>query len=285
MVERANKDRKSRESGQFSIFDSLMNENAESQYSTSFDEIKIPDIKEFNKNAKLKFEKEVLGIYLSGHPLDDYLEYYDNFNLTSDMLQAETSSEDNTDNAGDDEDQTEVVYASGITDGMSVTCGGIVTEIRKSFTKVGNKEMAVIKVEDIYGTFECLLFPKLYEKFKNTLQEDIMLTVKGKLSIRDGEAPVIMPENLIYWKEKEEVVEEKPKSNKTVYIKFDTKNTAVYNKIMLILSMYSGDSPVICKCTNTNQAFKVNKMVNANNLLINELIGVLDESSVVVMEK
>ena len=54
---------------------------------------------------------------------------------------------------------------------------------------------------------------------------------------------------------------------------------------MLILSMYAGDTPVICKCTNSNQTFKVNKLVSPNNLLINELIGLLADSSVIVVDK
>ncbi|MBE7075200.1 MAG: DNA polymerase III subunit alpha [Clostridiales bacterium] len=284
MIEKVNRDRKSRATGQFSIFDAFGGEEEQKEIS-DFDTIKIPDIKEFSRNAKLKFEKDVLGIYLSGHPLDEHMDKFDEFNLTSEMLVAESSEADETQEAGE-EDERQVVFASGITDGMNVTCGGIVTELRKVYTKVGNREMCIVKLEDLYGTIELMMFPAAYDKYKNELVEDCMLTCKGKLSIRDGEAPIVTVERLIFWNadEKEEV-EEKPKSNKTVYIKFDTKNTAIYNKVMLILSMYTGDTPVICKCTNTNQTFKINKLVNPNNLLINELIGVLDDTSVVVVEK
>lgn len=283
MVEKTIRDRKSKASGQFSIFDAFgggaQNEIKE------FDEVKMPNIKEFNKNAKLKFEKDVLGIYLSGHPLDDYLEYYDNFNLTSDMLVSE-NAEDNGEDVPGDEELENVTFASGITDGMSVTCGGIVSELKKVYTKNGNKEMCIVKLEDLYGTIELMLFPQIYERYKDNLVEDCMLTAKGKLSIRDGEAPIVTVDNLTFWKDKsaEVVKEEKPKTNNTLYIKFDTKNTAIYNKVMLILSMYSGDTPVICKCTNTMQAFKVHKMVTANNLLLNELIGILGEDCVKLVE-
>ncbi len=284
MVEKTNKDRKQRESGQFSIFD-VFGGTESTRDIDNFDEIKIPDIKEFNKNAKLKFEKDVLGIYLSGHPLDDYMEYFDDFNLTSDMLKAEDNAEEDFDNAGEESD-AEVVYSSGITDGMNVVCGGLVTEVKKVYTKVGNKEMCILKIEDLYGNFECMLFPNAFDRYKDKLVEDCMITVRGRVSIRDDEAPIITVDSISFWKDKsEEEVEEAPKSNKTLYIKFDTTDTAKYNKVMLILKMYSGDCPVVCKCTTKNERYKVKYMVNPNNLLINELIGILDEESVVVVEK
>ncbi|MBQ7885139.1 MAG: DNA polymerase III subunit alpha [Clostridia bacterium] len=282
MIEKTNHDRKTRASGQFSIFDAFGGE--QQQEIAEFDTVKIPNIREFSKNAKLKFEKDVLGIYLSGHPLDDYIDYFDNFNLTSEMLQIE-KAEANEVEADEDDEVQEVVFASGITDGMNVTCGGIVTEVKKVYTKNGNREMCVIKVEDLYGEFDCMFFPAVFERYNDKIVEDIMITVKGRLSIRDDEAPIVTVDSIKFWQDKEEGQEEKPKANKTLYVKFDTTNTAIYNKVRLILSMYSGDCPVICKCTGKNQTFKINKLVNPNNLLVNELIGVIGEDSVVVVEK
>ncbi len=281
MVEKTNKDRKLKEAGQFSIFDVFGNSG--NNEISDFDEIKIPDIKEFSKNAKLKFEKDVLGIYLSGHPLDDYLENFDSFNLTSEMLVADAGGQGDTDNAGED-DEEEVVYSSGITDGMNAICGGIISEIKKVYTKIGNKEMCILKIEDLYGTFECMLFPNVYDKYKDRLVEDSMVTIKGRLSVREDESPIVTVDNVSFWKDKT-IVEETPIVNKTLYIKFDTTDMYVYNKVMLILKMYNGDCPVICKCTSKNQTFKINYSVNPNNLLINELIGVLDDKSVVLVEK
>lgn len=281
MVEKTNRDRKLKEAGQFSIFDVFG--GSENNEISNFDEIKIPDIKEFSKNAKLKFEKDVLGIYLSGHPLDDYLENFDSFNLTSEMLVADAGGHGDTDNAGDD-DEEEVVYSSGITDGMNAICGGIISEVKKVYTKIGNKEMCILKIEDLYGTFECMLFPNVYDKYKDRLVEDSMVTIKGRLSVREDEAPIVTVDNVTFWKDKT-IVDETPVVSKTLYIKFDTTDMYVYNKVMLILKMYNGDCPVICKCTSKNQTFKINYNVNPNNLLINELIGVLDDKSVVLVEK
>jgi len=295
MVEKALKDRKSKEAGQFSIFE-IFGGGETSNAITEFDTIKIPDVNEYNQKSKLKFEKDVLGIYLSGHPLDNYLEYYNNFNLTSDMIAFEASDEQGLDEEehdmsgvenGVDEDGEYMQDENSLQDGMNVTCGGIVTEIKKVFTKNGNKEMAIIKIEDLYGDFDCMMFPAIYARYKSSLVEDSMVTVNGKLSLRDGEAPIVTVDKITYWKDKDQEKQEeeiKPASNKTLYIKFDTTNKEIYNRIMLLLTMYSGESPVICKCTLTGQTFKFNKTVNVNNLLINELIGVLDESSVVARE-
>lgn len=282
MIDKVNHDRKSKASGQFSIFDAFMGQ--EQQTISDFDSIKIPDIREFNKNAKLKFEKDVLGIYLSGHPLDDYIDKFNDFNFTSEMIKTEQSDVEE-DFEDENDDVQEVVYSSGVTDGINVTCGGIITELKKVYTKNGNKEMCVLKMEDLYGDFDAMLFPAIYDRYKEQLQEDMMITIKGRLSLRDGDTPIVTVDSISVWKDKQEEISTEQKPNKTVYIKFDTKNTAVYNKVMLILSMYSGDSPVICKCTNLNQTFKINKQVNASNLLVNELIGVVGEGNVVVVEK
>lgn len=277
MVEKTQKDRQVKSAGQFSIFDVFG--GGEDNTITSFDSIRIPDIKEFSKNAKLKFEKDILGIYLSGHPLDDYIDNFKEFNFTSEMLQSENFESEEEQN--DEEDQ--VVYAAGITDGMNVTCGGILSSIKKVYTKTANKEMAIITVEDLYGQFDCMLFPKIYDKVKDVLTEDMMITVRGKISLRDGESPIVTVDSITPWKDSK--LDEEENKSQTLYIKFDTKDKQTYNKIMLILSMYNGDCPVVCKCTSSNQTFKVNKTVQPSNMLINELIGVLDDKSVVLVNK
>ena len=113
---------------------------------------------------------------------------------------------------------------SDLQDGMNVTCGGIVSDIHKMFTKNGNKPMAVISIEDLYGTFEVMLFNKIYEKVKYELQEDAMLTIKGHLSLRDGQKPIIIADSISFWNDetganggaaslqKEEVVTKRPKT-------------------------------------------------------------------------
>ena len=151
------------------------------------------------------------------------------------------------------------------------------------YTKASKKEMAIITIEDIYGTFDCMIFPNVFDRYKGVLEEDKIISISGKLSVRDNEAPVVIIESLRDWKLNEKKEEPKTTEQK-LYIKFDTNDKAIYNKVMLILRMYAGDCPVICKCTSKNQAFKINKQVNPSNLLINELIGVLGEGSVLLVD-
>lgn len=284
MIERSSKEKDNRKNGQFSIFD-MFGGNAQDNAISQFDEIKIPDIKEYNKKTKLKYEKDVLGIYLSGHPLDDYIDKYKDFNLTSDMLVSNDEEIEAEYDYNEDEEKEEIVYSSNISDGMSVVCGGIVSEVKKVYTRNSNKEMAIITIEDLYGNIDLMLFPNVYDRYKNIIAEDGMITVYGKLSLRDGETPIVTVDKISIWQDEEEPEQKKFSADTTLYIKFDTKNMEIYNKVMLILSVYSGDCPVICRCTNTNQAFKINKTVNPNNLLFNELIGLLGEGSVVLVDK
>ena len=94
---------------------------------------------------------------------------------------------------------------------------------------------------------------------------------------------MVLAEKTILWQDKEKEQNEQVVNDSTLYIKFDTTNKAIYNKVMLILNLYNGNCPVICKCTNSNKPFKVNKTVNPNNLLLNELVGLLGEDSVVLV--
>ncbi|MBO7527921.1 MAG: DNA polymerase III subunit alpha [Clostridia bacterium] len=283
MIDRVSKEKDNSRNGQVSIFDVFGSD--ENNSIAKFDEIKIPDIKEYNKKTKLKYEKDVLGIYLSGHPLDDYIDNYKDYNLTSDMLVSEEDNENSEYVYEDDDENSNATYSSNITDGMSVVCGGIISAIKKVYTRNSNKEMAIITIEDLYGNIDLMLFPAIYQKYKDNIEEDGMITVRGKLSLRDGETPIVTVDGISVWHDKDEQVNTENNTDKTLYIKFDTNDKTIYNKAMLILSVYSGECPVICKCTSTNKAFKVNKKVNPNNLLINELVGLLGEGSVVLVDK
>ena len=146
-------DRKSKAQGQFSMFDTF------EEVAQAVNNITLPNIKEYNKDALLKYEKEYVGIYLSGHPLDDYLKKYDTFNFTSDMIadlkvdpsdmQQSEDDEDGTSYAGEIMDYSEEEQSeSQVKDGQQVTCGGIITSSKKMNTKSGN--MAILTIEDIY---------------------------------------------------------------------------------------------------------------------------------------
>ncbi len=260
-VDKVSKDRKSKAKGQFSLFDNM---DIKSQ-----DETQFPDIREFNRETKLKFEKDILGVYISGHPLEEYMDKYKDFTLTSDMLEPETIEE---------EDETKYIYS--LKDGTPVTCGGILSKVKKHITKADKKEMAMITLEDIYGTIEVMAFPKVYTKYKDVLKEDDLFTITGRISIRDGEPPVVMAESFVRWSDPAPKEEQK---NQKLCLKFDMQNKALYDKVYDTLLSYKGNSEVFSKCTTTEKKYKMPLKVNVVNHLINELNGLIGEENVIVV--
>lgn len=132
---------------------------------------------EFDKSELLRMEKEVLGIYLSDHPLRAYsniIGKYSNFST------------------GDLEDDA---YNEKNFDGKRVKVVGIVESINKKFTK-NQKIMEFVKFEDLYGTMELIVFPQKYEQYSDILNEDEILIVTGRLNIIEGEDPKILVDNI-----------------------------------------------------------------------------------------
>jgi len=268
-IDRVSKDIKNANIGQFTMFDG---ENAVDE---EFNALDYPNIKEFNRETLLKKEKEVVGIYLSGHPLDDYLDKYDEFNLTSDMLKPAEEADEMI--AEGEEDQPQEAVYDQVTDGQNVVCGGIITEVSKKMKN--GKEMCFIKIEDLYGTIEVAFFGRVLTKYKPFIEEDKLVTIRGKISLRNGMASVIA-EDVVQWIKAEE--QQDTISSKKLYLRFDTKNIDIYNKVMRTLQSYVGDCSVIIKCTTLDKAFALNVSVDANNYLLNELYGVIGNENVVL---
>ncbi len=266
-VARVNQDTKKQATNQISIFE------FSSSDSMIEDKIEYPNIKEFNKDSLLKFEKEVVGIYLSGHPLDDFIDKYKSFNLTSNMLEVKENEE-----ILEDDEINNVSYDESIKNDMKVICGGLISDVRKTVTKNGNKEMGFAKLEDLYGTIDLTVFPGPYKSLKNLLNEDTMATIKGKLNIREGEKPTVLVDEIIPWKQQKEVKDKKEK----LYLKFDTTNIQLYNVITGIINSYPGNSEVLVRCCETGKAFKLNKDVSISQHLLGELLGVLDENDILI---
>ena len=262
LLDRANNDRKNRALGQFSLFDSVLKTDV-------VNNITYPNIPEFDEQTKLKLEKEVVGVYISGHPLSNYTHKFKEFNLTADMLEVDENEEEQP----DDNEQEDVVY-EGLTDGMEVTCGGIIVEIKKLLSKRDKKEMAFAKVEDLYGVIELMFFPQAYTKFKSKLTYDSLVTIHGKLSIRSGEKPVVMVDNVIPWDLNQNGGEENKIS--TLYLKYDVSNIALHDDIYKTLKNYVGVSPVVVVDLN-NKPFKLNIKVNPSSFLLNELHAYLPD--------
>ncbi len=148
--------------GQMSLFD-LVSEEDKKDF-----EIQMPDVDEFEKEMLLGFEKEVLGVYVSGHPLEEYREKWMK-NIT-----AQTTDFLYDDEAG----QTKVA------DNVHVTVGGMLVDRTIKYTK-HNDVMAFLTIEDLVGTLEVIVFPKAYEKYKNYFENEARIFIRGRTSVEE----------------------------------------------------------------------------------------------------
>ena len=264
IVERVGADRKHQAEGQMSLFDNVLKEDK------ALNKIEMPNIPEYSDQQKLKFEKTVLGVYISGHPLDQYRDQLKNFGFSSEMLIGhEIETEEG--------EEKEVIY-DNIKDMQVVNCGGIINGVKKISTKNGNRDMAIISVEDLYGSFEVMVFPNLYDMHKEKLKEDNLVKLRGKVSIRDGEKPIILLEDIDLWNMKTETTQAEPvkeKPSKKLYLKFNIQDKEVLNLVTEILKNYKGKIPVVVQCSVQNKLFSLPISVDGSVALLNELHAVL----------
>ena len=162
VMEQSQQQKKNSMSGQMTLFD-LMSDEERVSY-----EVALPNVEEFSKEEKLALEKEVLGIYISGHPLEDYADRWKTITTasTADFLPDEESGLPN------------------VEDGSFVIVGGIITEKTIKYTKK-NQAMAFLTLEDLLGTVEVIVFPRDYEKNLSLLQEDNKVFIGGKVSVEE----------------------------------------------------------------------------------------------------
>lgn len=160
--------------GQMSLFDFVPEEEKEAF------KVKIPKVDEYRKEDLLAFEKEVLGIYISGHPLEEYEEQWKRgiSHVTTDFLAVEEGEEPK------------------VTDGERAVIGGMITAKTTKATK-NNKMMAFITVEDLVGTVEVIIFPKDYEKNTRLLNVDSKVFVSGRISAEEDKASKLILERII----------------------------------------------------------------------------------------
>ena len=281
----ATKDRNSRLSGQFSMFTDIFTQEPI--------HIDYPDIKEYETKFKLKKEKEALGIYLSGHPLEPYSNLLQNMTFNAGMVaDLNKEEEDQIQEEGEESLEQNI---DGITDGMKVNMLAVINTIKKSFTKVGNKPMAILTLEDLYGTIELMVFNKIYEQIKNDLVEDAIVEVSGKLSLRDGERPIIILEKIRFVEEdkthsnqnaqeKQKIVfndiAEKKKTQR-VYLQFNIEDSSLKANVFEILSGYPGEAETFVQFN--KKLYSMNALVSPTPALESELMNLLGDRNVKII--
>ncbi len=253
IMESIQQDKKNNMAGQMSLFDLVAEDQKE-----EFD-VKLPDVGEYPKELKLSFEKEVLGIYISGHPLEEYQDIWEK-HITAQtaafFLQEETGE-------------------VSVEDGTRVTIGGMVADKTIKYTK-DNKVMAFIKLEDLVGSVEVIVFPKSYEKYSDKLKEDEKIFIHGRVSAEEEKDAKLICEKI-------EGFDEIPKK---LWLKFADMD--IYQEkqqqVEEILNASEGPDQVIYYIEATKQMKKLpaNKNVRADTGMLSALEGVLGKENVKV---
>ena len=256
LLDQKNKDRKNVLEGQLSIFDFAAEEEKQ-QY-----QITMPNVPEFPKGELLAFEKETLGIYVSGHPMDEYLETWKN------SITAKT-----TDFMVDEESGKAVVE-----DGVRATIGGMITAKTVKLTKNG-QQMAFVTLEDMVGSVEVIVFPRDYESKKQLLNEDAKVFISGRTSIGDDPVGRLICEQVIPF-------DQVPKD---LWLKFTDKTQydALWPTVTNILRGSDGHDTVIIylEKERAKKVLPANWHVAASAAVTESLGKIIGEKNVKVMEK
>lgn len=258
MLDNANREKKDAIAGQMSLFDMGDDELDKAN------EIKYPDVEEFAKEELLGFEKEVLGIYISGHPLNDYTELMQK-NCTRTSLDFMVSEDDDNSSAK-------------VADGESVIIGGMITDKKVKVTKTSNKLMAYIQLEDLYGTIEVTIFPRDYERLKPLLEDDAKVFIRGRAQNSENGAAKLICQNIIPFN----------KVPCELWIRFENldefvdKEQELYNKLL----SYSGKDTVCIYVAKEKQVKKLpEKMcVDARKLVKDDNFRFVPKEAVAIRE-
>ena len=178
IMEQVSEKKKKSVAGQMSLFDFVPEEEKQNY------EIKIPDVGEYKKELLLAFEKEVLGFYISGHPLEEYESFWrKNITaITSDFIVDEETRE------------------CKVHDGEQVWIGGMISSRKVKTTKT-NKMMAFITLEDLVGSVEVIIFPRDYDKSKDKLTEENKVFIRGRVSVDEEESGKLVCERIVSFDE------------------------------------------------------------------------------------
>lgn len=242
IMDGVNQEKKDAMAGQTSWFDFAAEEDKQSY------KVQMPDVGEYDMDQKLEFEKEVLGIYASGHPLQDQEEKWRKHitNKSIDFAQVEEGEE------------------SKIADRAKVTVGGIVSTITKKFTKNGT-QMAFVTLEDLVGTVEVIVFPRQFERYRNLIEEGNKIFINGDASIEENADGKVIANSILAF---DQIYSE-------LWIAFKDKDAyfAGEKELLELLAANKGNDRVIIALAKERQkrSLPVDYAVSANEQFIREL--------------
>ena len=256
VVDQVNQEKKNAISGQMSLMD-LLGEEEKKEF-----DIVYPDVAEYDKEELLANEKEMLGVYVSGHPLDDYREFLAK-NVTAQTLDffPEDSESDNT----------------TAKDQNFYTVGGMIAAKTVKMTK-NNQNMAFITLEDLVGSIEVVVFPKKYEEYRKHLELDSKVLIYGRASIAEKEGKILLEKMIPF--------SEVPKK---IYIQIENKETYnnVSDSLYELIDKYSGNDEVVVVLKEEKMMKPLGRQfaMRADEYAINELKNMFGDGKVIVKEE
>ncbi len=181
----------------------------------------LPKLPEMSRRLLLQYEKEITGVYITGHPLDEYREQLEKMPYNVHVI-TEYSEEEDWEKY----------------DRMPIALSGMIIETRMNTTK-SNKLMCFVTLEDLYGSIECLVFPRVYERVSRLIQMDAAVTLKGTLSLREDEAPKLLVDNIFPLEPEGKKPAARPQR---FYVKVEDK--ALVPMMQNLLTAHAGPVPV-----------------------------------------
>ncbi len=256
LMDQVNQERKYSMTGQMSLFD-LVGEEEKAEFDTQ-----MPDVGEYEKETRLSFEKEVLGVYLSGHPMEEYEERWRK-GITRTTLDFQLDEE---------------TGRTRVHDGVKETVGGIIAGKTIKYTK-NNKTMAFLTIEDLAGTVEVVVFPRDYEKYQQYLAEENKVFVRGRVSEEDDAASKLICETVIPFDQ----------TRKELWLQYEAKADFLSREQELyeLLGDSEGDDQVVIYCRKERAVKRLpqGRNIHIDSIILNRLTNYLGESCVKVIEK
>ena len=256
IVDQVNQERKYSMAGQLSLFD-MVDDDQKAEF-----DIPLPKVGEYEKETRLAFEKEVLGVYLTGHPMEEYEEKWRK-SISKTTLDFQLDKE---------------TGAAKVHDGAKEIIGGIIATLAIKYTKT-NKTMAILTLEDLLGTVEVVVFPRDYEKYKEYLQEENKVFICGRVSEEDDAPSKLICESVVPFSQ----------TRKELWLQYADKDTFLAQEQMLydLIGNSDGRDEVVIYCKKERVVKRLgrNRNVQVETGLLSRLMNYLGDSCVKVIEK
>ena len=256
IVDQVNQERKYSMAGQLSLFD-MVDDDQKAEF-----DIPLPKVGEYEKETRLAFEKEVLGVYLTGHPMEEYEEKWRK-SISKTTLDFQLDKE---------------TGVAKVHDGAKEIIGGIIATLAIKYTKT-NKTMAILTLEDLLGTVEVVVFPRDYEKYKEYLQEENKVFIRGRVSEEDDAPSKLICESVVPLSQ----------TRKELWLQYADKDTFLAQEQMLydLIGNSDGRDEVVIYCKKERVVKRLgrNRNVQVETGLLSRLMNYLGDSCVKVIEK